>query len=334
MVARLYALVVLLAVAWAGYTAVAYLFRSVFRPVQVPAWVCNWARPLDPDELRTAAVPGVSAPTVRAPLDHYHGVERWFEPDPHNGCTASGCHEMLPHTKSKPLRAFANLHSTFMVCEMCHTATDVTPLPAVWVNTATGEAQGVPAILQLISLFERQGQPGGVDDTAGRLLLELLPEVVRASGSDPLLSYMAVELQTTEPGSPVWHRTLEQLTAELPNHAHGEYGAKLCPTTAPASQPLRRDYTALIREYQAAPADSDDREEINKRIHAEVMPEPAGCAPCHRQEQPRLDFRAVGYSPQQVVAMTGEPVAQMMQTIWKGGTFSLPRISENPDDRQ
>src|SRR5262245_20362248 len=104
---RAYALIILLVVLWTGYTAISYLARYVFRAGQVPAQY------LDP---LAAGVPAsqpprdgeMPAPLVAPGISRYHRDPQPFEFIGVAGCTTSGCHTLLPHTKKKEIRAFAN----------------------------------------------------------------------------------------------------------------------------------------------------------------------------------------------------------------------------------
>jgi len=115
--------------------------------------ILQWQGKLDVAALRTDQNAGVERPAPRSPMNHYHQVDQWFQPDATNGCTLSGCHEPLPHDRKAKVPAFANFHATFLACKMCHE-----PQPhrstAHWINTDTGHPQETPAILQLLSYLE------------------------------------------------------------------------------------------------------------------------------------------------------------------------------------
>ena len=96
---RVYALALMLVLCYAGYLAVTYLMDIIVRPVQTPKQMLEWQARTDVASLREASSPGVSSQAARAPMAHYHRIETWFQNDPGNGCTTSGCHEPLPHGK-------------------------------------------------------------------------------------------------------------------------------------------------------------------------------------------------------------------------------------------
>lgn len=49
---------------------------------------------------------------------HFHHIDFDFIPDQKNYCVE--CHGDLPHSKVKELRAFGNMHASFIACETCH----------------------------------------------------------------------------------------------------------------------------------------------------------------------------------------------------------------------
>ena len=49
---------------------------------------------------------------------HFHHIDFDFKPDQSNYCIE--CHGDLPHNKVKELRAFGNMHASFIACQTCH----------------------------------------------------------------------------------------------------------------------------------------------------------------------------------------------------------------------
>jgi len=49
---------------------------------------------------------------------HFHHIDFDFKPDNRSYCIA--CHGDIPHDKHKELRAFDNMHSSFIACQACH----------------------------------------------------------------------------------------------------------------------------------------------------------------------------------------------------------------------
>ena len=116
---RLHALVVLVIVGWAGYMAIAVLVRSVFSPALISEEFRGQIMTMDADSLHKEN-PWQKDFASRTPLDHYHRVDQWFQPDKHNGCTIEGCHSPLPHKNIVAVRSFDNFHATFLACQLCH----------------------------------------------------------------------------------------------------------------------------------------------------------------------------------------------------------------------
>lgn len=336
-VVRAYAFIIMAVVVWTGYTAAAYLYRTVFQPIKPPSAMLEWQGQTEKKALHQTEARGITVPAVRAPLGHYHGVDRWFQPDVRNGCISSGCHDPVPHSRSKALRAFANLHATTMTCEVCHSPSYAVPMPAAWANIRTGDKQEPPAILRLIGHLaaakadapatEPAAATKPVEDMTAfsQTTIRLLRQAIEVIGGDPALNYLALQIETSEPGSPVWRRAVEQLRSELPNHARGEYGAKISLLTpTPELRPVQHDFGPLIGEYFSRTINKTQREAISQQIHQGVIAAPQGCKACHRAAQPLLDFAALGYTPNRVKALTTAPIAEMMQQIHKGQPFNLP----------
>jgi len=330
LVVRAYAFVAMLVILWAGYAAVAYLIRSVFAPARTPSQFTGWAATLDARDLRSSEAAGVSVAAPRAPLGHYHGVDRWFEPDLHNNCTLSGCHWPLPHAERKEVRAFANFHVTFLACQMCHDKQSPDRTRIVWVGKTTGQPQGTPAILQLIKELEADAERPSTDPSSRHTaIVGLLRQVTSVIRKDPLLDYLLVQIETTSPGSPVWRQSVDQLEHELPNHLRGEYGAKLM-TREDAGQSKRDSarMAGLARRFLAAGANSPQRLELHQEIHADVLARPGACQECHDERPARLDYDGLGYPRSRQTVLCGLPIAQMVQQIRAGQPFYLPGFVE------
>lgn len=328
-IVRLYAFAVLLLTVWAGYTAFAYLFRSVFTPTQVPKQFTSWTRSLEvkPDGKDQI---GTIEKTSRAPLNHFHRLDRPLTIDPHNGCLTSGCHAPLPHSKSKALRAFANFHTTFLSCGMCHYEPNSLPMPASWVSIADEDVVPPPATLQLETMMETKREAFRNDpQSVQRELITLLKKARRVAHADAELKHTLVRIETSEPGSPVWLRAVESLRMDLPNTARGDYGAKLAPyTTTDAVHRAAKALRESIKDYFAAPPNSKQREAAYDQIHAPVIAKPKGCLACHASEPPRLDFEALGYSATRAAALHDATIAAQMQHIQEGESFHLPSVLE------
>ncbi|MGD0137761.1 MAG: hypothetical protein ABSD28_02710 [Tepidisphaeraceae bacterium] len=327
---RGYALVILGLVLAAGYFAVNYLFRTVFFAPTLPPQMLDWAGRLDVEALRADQAEGVERPAPRAPISHYHSVDQWFQPDPGNGCTLSGCHQPLPHDHRAKVPAFANFHTTFLTCQMCHAPPGQRPAGTRWINTDTQAPQESPAILQLLQYLELnadaiESQPASVDAR----IKDLLEQSIRTIGQDAVLDELLAEIQSSEPGSPVWKRAVTELIGELPLHARGEYRAKLAWTAVADSRVAQfQTLTQQAKEYLAAAPDSAERRNLQSAIHGSLAGAPTPCISCHDDQPGMLDFHAAGYSPKRSAFLSHLEIARLMQQIRQGQHFYIPNVLE------
>ena len=323
-IVRGWALVLLAVVVWSGYVAFAYLIKVVFSPAHVPEAMTAWEGSLRVDDLEAESL-GTSASAPRAPIGHYHGVDHWYQPDTLQTCTASGCHNMLPHVKTKASRAFANFHATFLTCQMCHEDRQKDAAQVQWIDLADGATSKPPALLRLIAWFEANGDMlAQAPEDAHAVVMPALTEAMGDMGKDALLEYLSVQLTTSQPGSPVWREAMDRLRDELPAHRRGEYNAKLAPielyTDAYRSQ--QRD---LIQRYQAAGPDGDKA--VCDQLHTHVLVKPDACLSCHAQPA-RLDLRTLGYTQATVETLMSGPMIRMIQQNREGRPFYLPNLLE------
>ena len=266
---RMYALLILCVLVLCGYLAVAYLVKLVFYAAPLPVSVEQWQGNLDVAALRSDTAPGVETPAPRAPLSHYHQINQWMQQDKTNGCTISGCHEPLPHDMRAKVPAFANFHTTFLACQMCHVPTDNRPAAAQWISIDTAKPQDTPSILRLMKMLEIEtdlisSRPAEAQPRLRRLLGQTISDV----GGDPLLDEILAQIETSEPGSPVWKQAVTLLTSELPQHARGEYRAKLVWSELAGNAPER---LAILNEEAgdfAVAVDPQQKATIQKQIHA------------------------------------------------------------------
>ncbi len=321
---RFYALCLVAAVLWPGYKATMYLVRTVFIPTPVPQRFLDWQGHIDAAALRSKDVPGLTGPAARAPLGHYHRVDRWFVPDAVNGCTASGCHEPLPHTTKMKVPAFANFHTTFLTCQMCHESTAGSAgAKLVWVGTESGKAQDTPALLRLMKYLEaQQEQIQKTPQVAQKVFVAALTDALKAAPTDSSIRDLLLQFQTSEPGSPVWRRAVARLIEDMPNHMRGEYGAKL------AREQRDGEYLARAKEMAAMASGLRERE---RELHR-TLKTPVSCVGCHDGKS-AVDFEAAGYSPTRAQTLQQLEVAKAMQSIREGGTFHIPTILRKPDAR-
>jgi mono/diheme cytochrome c family protein len=325
-----YAGLLLLVVATVCVAALVYLFGAVFTPAGLPATFSDWQGRLDPAALRQENIPGVTTAAGRAPMPHYHKVDRWFGADPHNACTVSGCHTPLPHTPKSPIAAFPNLHVTFLDCAVCHEAgVEGKPIEVVWRGSASGKVQDAPPVLRLTRLLEDLG-PNEADATAANpKIVGLLKELNAVAGSDPEMEDPLVEIDSSVPNSPFWRKSVQSLKGQLPLHARGEYGAKMSRTYSANNPATLAEQT---RAYLAAPENSSQRKDLSQQIHRNVLPKPGACSNCHVAEGGSFNFLAAGYSPQRARTLQKLPLARMVERIRAGERFQLPQVTEGGND--
>jgi hypothetical protein len=331
---RLYAFALFCVVLAGGLLAVRYLVRTVFFPQPAPAALIDFQGHLDASALRHTGVWGVESPAPRSPMGHYHGVDRWFQPDETNGCTLSGCHDPLPHTQQAKVPAFANFHTTFLQCQMCHesdaAAATTRPAAAAWVATTDGRPADVPAILQLLRYLDANREtitsdPAKVSPT----VVSLLRQSIDVLGGDALLDGLLAQIETGEPGSPVWKHAMAELTAELPLHARGEYRAKLAWQTS--AETWRDEYQTMRSQrkaYESAAAGSPEQKAVLAQIHRPLQKEPATCLSCHVDQPGLLDFASLGYTDSRATFLGRLEVARLMQQIRRGERFYIPKVME------
>ncbi len=327
---RIYTALLLVAVGSICSMALLYLFRMVFTPAKLPEEFSQWQGRLDSAALRQEHIPGVTENAGRSPASHYHKVDRWFTPDPHNSCTASGCHSPLPHQPKTPIAAFPNLHVTFLDCRVCHEQTNKSAVAMHWVTTSTNRPQETPAVLRLVTLLETMGTTRPEAQAAHPKIIALLREVIATGKTDRDLEELLVQIDTSVPDNPFWRKSVAQLAHDLPMHARGEYGAKLVrQDTATDSATVER----LTKSYLAAGEGSDARKQLEKQIHQTLLAKPNACANCHAADAGVLDFASLGYSAARTKSLRALPLAKMIQQIREGERFQLPQLLEGPDGR-
>jgi hypothetical protein len=71
--------------------------------------------------------------------DHFHHIGFDFKPDKRSYCIK--CHGDMPHSKIKEIRAFANMHASYIACQTCHVKLEGSQKTGVfkWYDRTTGE---------------------------------------------------------------------------------------------------------------------------------------------------------------------------------------------------
>ncbi len=70
---------------------------------------------------------------------HFHHIDFDFKPDERLYCI--GCHGDMPHSKFKEIRAFANMHASYIACQTCHIKLENKEKTGIfkWYDRTTGE---------------------------------------------------------------------------------------------------------------------------------------------------------------------------------------------------
>ncbi|GIK17509.1 MAG: hypothetical protein BroJett003_24730 [Planctomycetota bacterium] len=334
---RVYALALIGLIGYSSFLAFRYLVYTLMLPAEAPAQVTQLPRRLDRRVLETdrAAWAGLrTAEHARAPLSHYHRLDTWIQPDRANNCTTSGCHPPLPHAERKEVRAFLNMHATSLHCGVCHMQTEEQPLNLTWYDPATGASRGVPAVLETYAkLLSIEDQPGGYDEDARRVLVDLLRRAAVEAQDGEILTTLADHLRRLSPEAVETADFLAGARAVLPRYFRGEYGAKLALRGADTEAPIlaHPGVEREIEPYRAAAGAMTDAERKNlvDRLHPLRRTEALECSDCHA-DGGIVDFAAAGYPPQRVRELTGSIVARMIQHISDGSPFYLPEFLTAP----
>ena len=83
---------------------------------------------------------------------HFHHIDFDFKPDKTNYCIE--CHGDLPHNKVKELRAFGNMHASFLACQTCHVVLEGEAKTGTfkWYDRETGKFVKSPVKELIVSL--------------------------------------------------------------------------------------------------------------------------------------------------------------------------------------
>jgi hypothetical protein len=330
-IVRSYAFLILCIVLWTGYTAISYLARFVFRPGDVPAQFLDSLASGLPSTQPAAA--GATPQSIAEPsIRHYHRDPQDFDFAGSTGCTTSGCHTLLPHTRRKEVRAFANFHSTFLDCSSCHDKSIQGPTPAAWLNNHTQRVQGAPAMLQIATLIDTRREDLDKNPAAiSANIIALLRQAETDVRPDPVLHDLLIQMDTSEAGSPVWRQAALELQRTLPDRIRGEYGARITPSSVADAWSARQSRLAdLTAEYQKADPANPNRKQTLDKIHEQVLAKPDACMTCHRDEPSRFDFEKLGYSPQRAAALRDVAMARMIEQIRQGQPFHMPELLNKP----
>ena len=270
----------------------------------------------------------------RGPMAHFHIIPAWYSPDPANSCTAAGCHEPLPHGERKEDRAFLNMHTTFVDCQLCHLDAEVPGEDVQWVTLDDRAARPPPAVLRLASALERPlsedpAQLAAQDEE----LRALLHEAVLESGGDPEFEDWLLQLTSARTGGVLYRFYVDEMRRGITLHGHGEYGAKLgLPASDGRLWTMDADKQAAADALSAADAPTDEgpRQALIDALHEGVGRPKVQCTQCHTDKPDVIDFDALGYSPGRARSLEANAVVEHSQAIERGEPFYLPALLSAP----
>lgn len=326
---RVYVCGLLLVVVWCTWAAFAFLYESVFEPRTAPPEYADHVLTSNSSMLTPV---GKQDGELPKPLDHYHGLTRTPVRTSPAGCQTSGCHPVLPHQASREMRAFTNMHVTFLDCMTCHEPATDSPQRHSWVNPHNGRLVETPAMLRLIDLLERI-ELSAISNEQAAEVSELLENALVVA-DEPALRQILVELTTAIPDSPVHRHALLALRATLPRLARGNYGALL----TPESRIRNGRYQSVLDVVKSGalrrmnPQATGYKQAVSD-LHQLIVAKPNACLSCHSPDATRVDFSKVGYAQQRGESLRANPLAKLIEGIRSGQPFYLPTMLEVGDDQ-
>ncbi len=339
---RGYASVAMVGYIFVAYTSLHFLANIISSHQRAPVEIVGIPKRLDADEfLAKASV----APTVmqqldpahrpRGPLAHFHQIPQWFQPDPKNTCTTSGCHAALPHGNRIEVRAFLNMHATFTDCTVCHIEGLDTSKTAKWFTLPGRTPIDIPPLLKLARRLEDLGEVGPERAAeVSRELRALLREALPASGNHWQLQDWLLRLNITHPNSKVWREIVREMRDHMALHVHGEYGAKIGIFEGQKLLgELNAEQRRAVEQFLALPesASESQRRPLLETIHRHVRPTGAMCTPCHQADPTLVDITRLGYSRARLEQLQHNTIMEAVLSIEQGKPFYLPVESNSPD---
>lgn len=334
---RIYAVVLIAVIVWLTFSALRYLFSSLFSPLQTPAQIAGVPRRLDESLLSGGRPDWLGLQSVenpRGPLAHFHRFDTWIESDRFNDCTRSGCHATLPHNRSKELRAFLNMHATTLQCGVCHMKSDAEPLPVTWYSLDNGKPTGVPAALRTIAWLDAHPEPV-IDATGQRQLVDLLRAAAAEAQGDEQLIRLARQVEGVRPATPALARFAAQARDAVARVFHGSYGAKMALRGSDGAPIFGHPNTkAAVQDWlsNAGTAAGPTRDALLAAVHPTRREKPLMCDNCHTATGARIDFAGMGYPASRIRLLSTAPIFDMIRHIGEGRAFHLPSLggSEAP----
>lgn len=334
-ISRVYATFLMALILYLTLSAVWYLISSLAKS-STPEQLTNIPVKMDRALLDTerAAWRGFEvSDNPRTPLAHYHRVDGWIQPDKFNGCTQSGCHAPLPHSKRKEVRAFLNMHATSLHCGVCHMQTDKMPLDVLWYDLANGQPQSSPAILEAYGLL--LGPPPKPEDEAAlktlqEKLVRLLKDAAAGAGNPPAIQDLAEHFAAVRATSEAFPKLLTAGREALPKHFRGEYGAKLALAGPSAHGPMlmHPNTEQAVKAFldRRDSATGENRKALLDAVHPLKRPKALHCSDCHTTGQSLIDFAKIGYPASRADALRSPIIVRMIESINAGREMHLPGI--------
>ncbi len=331
---RIYAAAMIVAIVWVSWAAVRYLIVSLISPIQTPAQISGVPLRMDDALLHGARTDWLGLSAVdnpRSPPSHFHRFETWIQADPYNDCTRSGCHGPLPHSKSKEVRAFANMHATSMHCGVCHFKSDSTPLNVVWYDLRNGNVRERPTLLEAYDWLEQRARNTAADFDRGpqREIARLLRTAAEEGGGVPVLNRLADDIAAVRPASEPLMQLLEQARDAVRTSLRGSYGAKLALRDANGRPMLSHPGAeGAVAEWLARGAQTSgaEREQLLGAVHPLRRSTPLDCGACHHADNAMLQYAAAGYPAARLRALTQSMIFDMIQHIREGRPFHIPMV--------
>lgn len=332
---KLYAAALILVIGYTTWRAMRYLVVSLVVPSEVPAQVAKLPVRMQSSTLLThhpewQALTATENP--RMPPAHYHRITGWIQPDPVNNCTTNGCHNPLPHSENKSVRAFLNMHATSMHCGVCHMSSEGRPLDLIWYDPATGaETPPPPALRAYGKLLEEKANPGAVvqSEDDRRALAQLLNETAEKAGDVRALNQLAQHIKAVRQGRAEFRDLLDAALLALPKYFRGEYGAKLALRSETGGPLLAHPNTEeAVQRFLAAGSslDAAERESLIEEFHTLRRSEPRLCHECHRESDSLVPFEKLGYPEPRAKQLYEPNLFQALERIMEGEPLHLPQF--------
>jgi hypothetical protein len=239
----------------------------------------------------------------------------------------AGCHEALPHGKERNDRAFLNMHTTFLDCQVCHSKNPEEMGQVEWISPQTRQEAQPPAVLRLATALNPAlytGPDGKAREQ--RVVIDLLGQAIDESGGNAELQRWLLQLQTSRLGGIAYDETLAEMRNGIRRHGHGEYGVKI---GLPGSDPmaLAEHQDRIARLVEAGPElDEDARKVLVDELHVDVEKPDVSCVRCHDPEGGFVDWERLGYSAQRAQSLRSNDLGGYAHKVEAGDTFYLPKV--------